>query len=305
MIVDCFFKYYLKSGDEVLITKGEHASNVLPWFNLKDINVKYIDYSKYYITLDDVIKSITPNTKVISIAHITNVMGDIRPIKEIIEYAHSKGILVVVDGAQSVPHIKTDVIDLDADFLVFCAHKMCGPSGVGVLYAKKELLEKMVPQNYGGGMSAIFNSNKDVEYRKLPHRLEGGTPNIEGVIGFGAAIDYLNNICIYNYENNILSLREYAINKMKPIKDIEIYNSNIKSHTIVFNIKSIFSQDVAVYLNKKNICVRAGDHCAKLLQEDLKVSSTCRISLYFYNTKEDIDKLVLALSESNILEKSL
>ena len=120
MIVDCFFKYYLKSGDEVLITKGEHASNVLPWFNLKDIN---IDYSKYYITLDDVIKSITPNTKVISIAHITNVMGDIRPIKEIIEYAHSKGILVVVDGAQSVPHIKTDVIDLDADFLVFCAQR--------------------------------------------------------------------------------------------------------------------------------------------------------------------------------------
>lgn len=306
MIINGFFSEYLNDADEVLLNKAEHASNILPWFNInKNIKIKYIDLDNDLITLDNVKKSITNKTKVISIAHITNVMGDIRPIKEIITYAHSKGILVVVDGAQSIPHIKVDVKDLDIDFLAFSGHKMCGPTGIGVLYGKYELLDKMKPQNVGGGMNNSFESNNSYKYKEIPYRLEAGTPNIEGVIGLGSAIDYLNSIGIDNINKYVLDLRKYAIDKLSKLNNIDIYNKDITSSTVVFNVRGVFSQDTATYLNKKGICIRAGNHCAKILNEVTGVTNTCRISLYFYNTKEDVDLLFDALSEKDILGNSL
>ena len=305
-IIFGFFKNYLKTNDEVLLTKSEHASNILPWFELADelnIKINYIPLENLEVTLDNVKRSITPNTKVISIAHITNVVGDIRPIKEIISYAHSKGILVVVDGAQSVAHMQVDVQKLDIDFLAFSAHKMLGPTGVGVLYGKEELLNNMHPIIFGGGMNASFQFDGTRIYNDTPTCFEAGTPNIAGVIGLGEAIKYLNNIGmdkITNYEQN---LKKYAISKLKTINDIIIYNENSQSGIITFNIKNIFAQDLAIYLNKYNICIRAGNHCAKILNEDLGIKNTCRISLYFYNTKEEIDYLVKVLSNPNIKEE--
>lgn len=306
MIISGFFNKYLNDFDEVLITKAEHASNILPWFNIdKNIKVKYIELDNDLVTMENVIKSITPNTKVISIAHITNVIGDIRPIKEICKYAHERGILVVVDGAQSVPHIKTDVQDLDVDFLAFSGHKMCGPTGIGVLYGKYELLDKVKPQNVGGGMNNSFESDSTYKYKTLPHRLEAGTPNIEGAIGLGSAIDYLNEIGMDNINKYIHNLRDYGIKELSKLDNIDIYNKDIYSSNIVFNVRGVFSQDTATYLNKCGICVRAGNHCAKILKEEIGVTNTCRVSIYFYNTKEDIDLLVKALSEKDILKKSL
>lgn len=306
MIVNGFFNDYLNDGDEVLLTKAEHASNILPWFNIeKDIKIKYIELDNELVTLDNVIKSITPNTKVISLAHITNVIGDERPIKEITDYAHKHNILVVLDAAQSAPHVKIDVENLGVDFMGFSGHKMCGPTGIGVLYGKYELLNKLNPQNVGGGMNNDFESNMTYRYKELPYRLEAGTPNIEGVIGLGSAIDYINSIGINNIENYVSNLRSYAIDKLSKLKNIDIYNKDIKSSTIIFNVRGVHSQDTSTYLNKHGICVRAGNHCAKILKDEIGVTNTCRISLYFYNTKEDIDKLVEVLDNDNILRDSL
>lgn len=305
-IIFGYFKNYLKEDDEVLLTKSEHASNILPWFELKDeINIKinYIPLTNLEVTLDNVKNSITDKTKVISIAHITNVVGDIRPIKEIIEYAHSKNILVIIDGAQSVAHTKIDVQDLDIDFLAFSAHKMLGPTGVGVLYGKEELLNNIKPIIFGGGMNVSFQFDGTRIYNEIPSLLEAGTPNIAGVIGFGEAIKYLNNIGMDNIEKYEKDLKKYAINKLKNVKDIIIYNENSESGIITFNIKDIFAQDLAIYLNKYNICVRAGNHCAKILKDELGIKNTCRISLYFYNTKEEIDYLVNILNNKNIKDE--
>jgi len=299
-----YFKQYLKKGDEVLLTKSEHASNVLPWFELQDeigIVIKYIPLNENLkVTMENVRKSITEKTKVISIAHITNVVGDVRPIKEITDYAHSKNILVVVDGAQSIPHIKYDVVDLDIDFLAFSAHKMYGSTGVGVLYGKYELLNNIHPTVFGGGMNSIFNNDGVRIYNELPHLLEAGTPNIAGVIGFGAVIEYLNNIGMDKIKKHELELRKYAVEKLKENKNIIIYNEHSESGIITFNMKDIFAQDLAIYLNKYKICVRAGNHCAKILKDELGIKNTCRISLAIYNTKEEIDYLVKILNNPNI-----
>ena len=302
-IVNGYFKHYLKENDEVLITKSEHASNVLPWFELdkEKIKVNYIDLDENYkLTLENVKKAITDKTKVISVSHITNVVGDIRPIKEIVKYAHSKGILVVVDGAQSVPHIKTDVQDLDVDFLAFSAHKMCGPTGVGILYGKEHLLEKLHPTVVGGGMNASFSSENERVYDDLPHRLEAGTPNIAGVIGFGKVIEYLNKIGMENIHNYEMNLRKKLIYELKQIPNIIIYNEESESGIVTINYKDVFAQDLAIYLNKYNICVRAGNHCAKILKEELGIKNTVRISLYFYNDESDIDRLIYALKNPNL-----
>lgn len=303
-IIFGYFKNYLNNGDEVLITKAEHASNILPWFELKDeigIKVDYIDLNEELkVTLDNVKKAVTPNTKVISLAHITNVVGDIRPIKEIIQYAHQNNIKVLIDGAQSIPHIKIDVQELDMDFLVFSAHKMCGPTGVGVIYVKEDFLNDIKPIIVGGGMNSSFEYNGDRVYNNMPHKLEAGTPNIAGVIGFGSVIKYLLNIGMKNIEAYEKDLRKYAIEQMKKVPNIMIYNENSESSIITFNMKDIFPQDVAIYLNKYNICIRAGNHCAKILKEEIGIKNTCRVSLYFYNTKEEIDKLVEVLSNPNI-----
>lgn len=307
IIINGFFRNYLKENDEVLITKSEHASNSLPWFELSDdlnVDIKYIPLNEELkVTLENVKDSITSNTKVISLAHITNVVGDIRPIKEICEYAHKLGIIVVVDGAQSVPHIKYDVQDLDIDFLAFSAHKMCGPTGVGVLYGKYDYLNKLKPTRVGGGMNSVYNSNKERIYNELPQRLEAGTPNIADVIGFSKIITYLNNIGMDNIEKHEHELKKYAIERLKEIPDIKIYNESTESGIIAFNYKDIFAQDLAIYLNKYNICVRAGNHCAKILKEEIGIKNTCRISFYFYNTFEEIDKLIEVLKNPNIREE--
>lgn len=306
-IIFGYFKNHLKKDDEVLITKSEHASNVLPWFELKDklgIKVGFIKLDDdLKVTMDNVKSSITPNTKVISIAHITNVVGDIRPIKEIIKYAHEHNIKVLIDGAQSVPHMMIDVQDLDMDFLVFSAHKMCGPTGLGVLYVKEDIMNDIKPIIVGGGMNASFEFDGTREYNDMPHLLEAGTPNIAGVIGFGSVLNYLSKIGmnkIEEYENN---LRKYAIEKLKQVPNIIIYNENSESGIITFNIKDIFPQDLAIYLNKYNICVRAGNHCAKILKDELGIKNTCRMSLYFYNTKDEIDRVVEVLDNPNIINE--
>lgn len=308
-IVNGYFKYNLKIGDEVLLTKAEHASNILPWFELENemgIKVNYIPLtSNHEVTMENVIKSITDKTKVISIAHISNVIGDVRPIKEIINYAHKKGILVVVDGAQSVGHTNVDVQDLDIDFLAISAHKMLGPTGVGVLYGKYELLDKIKPTKVGGGMNIAFVSPSEIEYKELPYRLEAGTGNIAGVIGFGSAIDYINNIGIDNIEEYCDELKHYIINGLKKLKNVKIYNENVEGATVAFNIDGVFAQDTAIYLDKYNICVRSGSHCAKKLEDELGIKNTCRVSIYFYNNKEDADKLIKALNNDRILEESL
>ena len=310
MIVFGYFANILQSGDEVLITESEHASNILPWFILSKklgIKVKYIELNeKNEVTIDAVRNAITDKTKVISIAHVTNVIGDIRPIKEISKLAHDNSILLVVDAAQSIAHIKVDVQDLDIDFMAFSGHKMYSTTGTGVLYGKFDLLDKLIPINYGGGMNAIFTKDGYYELREIPTRLEAGTPNIEGAIALGEAVNYLSSIGIekiYKYEH---SLREYLINELKKLDFIELYNKDNDSAIVAFNIKGVFSQDTAIYLDKYNICVRAGNHCAKILNNVFHINNTCRISLSFYNTKEEIDLLINVLKNSkNIWEEIL
>jgi len=301
MVVFGFMKYNLKTGDEVLLTKSEHASNILPWLELEreiGIKVKYIPLNENYeLDLEEVKRNITKNTKVISIAHVTNTIGDVRPVEEIGKLCHDNNIYFVLDGAQSVPHLKTDVRKINCDFLCFSGHKMLGPTGIGVLYGKKELLENMKPLILGGGMNSSF-TDSFYELKEVPTRFEAGTQNIEGVIGLGCAIDYLSKLDMEKVHNYELELRKYLIEKLEKIDNVVIYNKNTKSNTVLFNLKNAFAQDTAVYLNKYNICVRAGNHCAKILKDELGIKNTCRISLYFYNTKEEVDALVKVLENS-------
>jgi len=309
IIVSGFFRNYLEAGDEVLITTSEHASNVLPWFRLArelGIEINYIPLDdNYYVTMDNVKKAVTSKTKVISLAGITNVIGDERPIKEITKYAHDNNIFVVIDGAQMVPHIPCDVQDLDIDFLAFSGHKMCGPTGVGVLYGKKELLEHLEPINLGGGMNESFDNPEEVYYKPLPTRLEAGTQNIAGVIGLGAAVKYIESIGFDKIREQEHKLRKYLIDKLICIPHIDIINLESDSGIITFNVDKVFSQDVAYYLNKYNICVRAGNHCAKILKSSVGVTNSVRVSLYFYNTTEEIDSLVELLSDYDKIVKEM
>ncbi|MBS7021495.1 MAG: cysteine desulfurase [Firmicutes bacterium] len=304
-----FFKHMLKKGDHVLLTKSEHASNVLPWFELQDELGLIIDYieldENLHVTLENVKKAVCEKTKVISIAQITNVVGDIRPIKEITEYAHQNNIYVLVDGAQSAPHMKVDVQELDVDFFVFSLHKMCGPTGVGVIYGKEEHLNSMRPIIFGGGMNASFSSDGTRIYDDIPILFEAGTPNIAGVIASRYAVEYLETIGMERIHQYEKELKEYALTKLKEVKGLKIYNENTESAIIAFNMDGIFAQDLALYLDKYGICVRAGNHCAKILIDEIGIKNTCRMSLYFYNTKEEIDKLVEVLKRPNILEESL
>ncbi len=303
-IVFGYFKYHLNKDDEVLLTKSEHASNLLPWFELADeigINIKYIDLDdNHEVTLENVLKAISDKTKVISIAHVSNVVGDVRPVEEIIKCAHERNILVLLDGAQSIPHLKVDVQKLDVDFLAFSAHKMCGPTGVGVIYGKENLLNEIKPIIFGGGMNADFSHDGNRIYKAMPDRLEAGTPNIAGVIGFGYIIKYLMNIGFDNIHSMELDLKKYLIQRLKEIDDIIIYNEHSLSGVVTINYDGIFPQDLSIYLDKYNICTRAGNHCAKILKDEIHIKNTCRISLYFYNSKEEIDKLISALKNPNI-----
>ncbi len=303
MIIFGFMSNFLTKDDEVLLTKGEHASNILPWINLSKkigFTIKYANLTEdYEVTIGNLEKEITSKTKVIAIAHITNTIGDVRPVEEIGKLCKKRKILFVLDATQSIGHLKMDVEKYNISFMGFSAHKMLGPTGVGVLYGKKELLEKVVPMEYGGGMNETFSSSGEYTLKKLPARLEAGTRNIAGVIGLGATIDYLNKIGMDKIHEYEIELKKYLIEKLSAIPNITIYNKNTKSGVLLFNVGKYFSQDVAIYLNQFKICIRAGNHCAKMLQEVICVSNTCRASLYLYNTKEEIDKLADALKNQD------
>lgn len=301
-VVFGFFLNYLKDNDEVILSSSEHASNILPWLILsvkKKIKIVFVDSKNEKLSIDDIKEKITSKTKVISLAHITNVSGDKRDIKSIISLAHKYGILVVVDGAQSVPHIKMDVQDMDIDFLAFSAHKMCGPTGIGVLYGKYELLKKMIPFTYGGGMNLNYNEYS-LELVEIPYRFESGTPNIGGIVGFSETIKFLNEIGMDNIERQEKYLRRYLIKELESIPYVKIYNKDCEGSTVIINIDGVLSGDLGLYLNTLGICVRSGKHCAKM--GDNK-EDTVRISLYFYNTYEEIDYLISALKKRDEIFK--
>lgn len=304
-IVFGYFKNILNKDDEVLITKSEHASNVLPWFVLEKMGkctVKYIPLNDdHEVTLENVKSSITKNTKVISIAHVSNVIGDVRDIEGIGGVAKENNLYFVVDAAQSVSHINIDVVKSNVSFLAFSGHKMCGPTGVGVLYGKSEYLKDLVPLKYGGGMNESFESDKCYVLKSYPTNLEAGTPPIAEVIGLKEAINYVTSIGVDNIHKHELELKKYLISKIENMDNIIIYNKNSESGIVTFNIKDVFAQDTSIYLNTYGIAIRAGNHCAKILKDEIDIKNTCRISFYIYNTFEEVDKLVEALKNSDKL----
>ena len=293
----------LKKGNEVVISIMEHHSNLVPWqyvTNKTESVLKYMYIDKNYELAENEIKEkITDKTKIVGITHVSNVLGTINNVKEIIKYAHSKGAIVVVDASQSIPHMQIDVQDLDADFLVFSAHKMLAPLGVGVLYGKKELLNKMRPFIMGGDMIE-YVYEQETSFAPLPNKFEAGTQNVEGVVGLGAAIDYIESIGYSNIKKAENEVLEYAIEKLSKLDYLDLYlTPNKENHcsVISFNIKGVHPHDVASILDTKNVCIRSGSHCAQPLMRYLELDATCRASFYIYNTKEDVDKLVKALDK--------
>lgn len=307
MVVFGFMKHHLKEGDEVLLTKSEHASNVIPWMELAKemgIVIKYMELDRdHHLTMDSVLASITPRTKVISIAHVTNVVGDTRPVHEIGSLCREKGIYFVVDGAQSVLHFPTNVLEDHIDFLSFSSHKMLGPTGVGVLYGRMDLLKEMYPVSFGGGMNAYFEADGSYDFKDVPTCFEAGTPPIAEVIGLGEAIRYIQSIGVEKIHEHEISLQQYLMKELDKLPHILIYNRNTVGSIVAFNVKDVFSQDTSVYLNHYHICVRAGNHCAKILKDEFKIKNTCRVSFGLYNTKEEVDLLVQVLKQSENIFK--
>ncbi len=291
---------YLTEEDEILLTEAEHASNVLPWFKVSEMTgarIRYIPLdAKGRLTPENLEKTISEKTKIVAVAEVTNVLGYLAPIKELAAIAHKHGALLVVDGAQSVPHRKTNVAENDADFLSFSGHKLCGPTGIGVLYGKYDLLRKMDPFMSGGGMNAKFDMCGDVSFLEPPLRFEAGTQHLAGICGLGAAIDYLESIGMENIEAHEKELKAYAVEKLKKTGKVTIYNEESEAGIVTFNIEGVFAQDAATFLNSKGIACRSGQHCAKILMDFLKTVATVRASFYFYTTKEDIDALAEAVS---------
>ena len=303
---------FLNTGDEIAISIMEHHSNLVPWqFVAKHTNCKlsYIYINDNFELSEQEIKGkITDKTKIVAITHVSNVLGTINPIKDIIKYAHKKGAVVVVDAAQSIPHMEINVQDLDADFLVFSGHKMLSPLGIGILYGKKELLNKMPPFLMGGDMiEYVYEQN--TTFAPLPNKFEAGTQNVGGVIGLGAAIDYIEQIGYSKLNQIEREVICYARNELSKLDYLELYmtpNEDNHSSTISFNIKGVHPHDVASILDSNGVCIRSGNHCAQPLMRFLGIDSTCRASFYFYNTKEDVDKLVDALNKAyNIFKKYL
>lgn len=291
----------LKQGDIILSTEAEHASNILPWFKAAEntgARVEYIPLTeKGELTIENFKKVMNNQVKVVALASVSNVLGFPVLIQEITAIAHEYGAIVVCDGAQAVPHLPVDVKAWDVDFLAFSAHKVLGPSGVGVLYGKYELLESMEPNLLGGGSNARFDMCGNILLKKAPFKFEAGTPAIEATLGMKAAIDYISNIGMENIEAYEKELKRYCIEKLKKLDNIILYNPDAPTGIVTFNIKGVFAQDAASYLNSKKIAVRSGTHCAKILMEVLKTSETIRASFAFYNTKEEVDAFVQAVSE--------
>ncbi len=294
----------LSKDDEIVISIMEHHSNLVPWQKVAKntgakLNYMYIN-DKYELSDEEIESKITNDTKIVGITHVSNVLGTINNVEKIVKYAHKKGAVVVVDASQSIPHMKIDVQQLDADFLVFSGHKLLAPLGIGVLYGKKELLNKMTPFLMGGDMIE-YVYEQDTTFAPLPNKFEAGTQNVEGVIGLGAAIDYIQNIGYENIKKIEEDVVSYAIEKLSELKFLTLYitpNKEKHSSVISFNIKGIHPHDVASILDNNGVCVRSGNHCAQPLMRFLGIDSTCRASFYIYNTRDDVDKLVEALKKT-------
>lgn len=294
----------LKNGDDVVISIMEHHSNLVPWQFVtqktgSELKYMYIN-DEFELSKEEIESKITDNTKIVGITHVSNVLGTINNVKEIIKYAHKKGAVVIVDASQSIPHMKIDVQDLDADFLVFSGHKMFAPLGIGVLYGKRELLNKMNPFLMGGDMIEYVYEQKTT-FAPLPNKFEAGTQNVEGVVGLGAAIDYINSIGYDKIQEHDREIVEYAREKLSKLDYLDIYMTpNAENHSAVisFNIKGVHPHDVASILDSENVCVRSGNHCAQPLMRFLGIDSTCRASFYIYNAKEDVDRLVAGIEKA-------
>lgn len=293
---------FVKAGDEILITEMEHHSNLVPWqmaAQRTDAKLRFIEFDEQgELCLNQLEERLSAKTKLVAITHISNALGTINPIKQIVRAAHQFGAKVLVDGAQSVPHTRVDVADLDADFLAFSGHKMLGPMGIGVLYGKAELLQEMDPVNFGGEMIS------DVDYfsstwNDLPWKFEAGTQNIGGAIGLAAAIDFLDGVGMEWIEANDLRLTEYSLAQLADLRGMKIYGPK-QEHgaAISFSLDAIHPHDLATFLDSRNIAIRSGHHCAKLVMRRLKVPATARASFYLYNTTKDVDTLVQALHEA-------
>lgn len=292
----------IQEGDEIVITYMEHHSNIIPWQQLakqKGAVLKYIDLEEDgTLSLEKVRATINERTKIVSIMYVSNVLGTMNPIKEITQIAHENGAIMVVDGAQAAPHLRLDVQDLDCDFLAFSGHKMCGPTGIGVLYGKKELLEQMEPIEFGGEM-IDFVGLYDSTWKELPWKFEGGTPIIAGAVGLAAAIDFLEEIGLDEIEKHEHELAAYAMDRMSSIDGLTIFgpkDPGERAGIVTFNLDDVHPHDVATVLDMNGIAVRAGHHCAQPLMKWLQVTATARASFYVYNSEEDIDRLVAGLS---------
>lgn len=295
---------FINEGDEIVISIAEHHSNLIPWQNIakaKGAILKYMYTDENgELTEEEVHTKITDKTKIVSITHVSNALGTINPVKQIAEYAHSKGAVVIVDGAQSVPHMKVDVRDLNADFLVIAGHKLLAPMGIGVLYGKKELLEKMPPVLFGGDM-VEYVYEQETTFNVLPYKFEAGTQNVEAAVGLSKAIDYLNEIGMDNVEKIEKELMSYAMEELSKLDYVKIYGPRDiekRGGVLSFEIKGVHPHDMASIFDTFGVCIRAGNHCAQPLMRYLGVNATARASIYFYNTKEDIDRLVEAIKKT-------
>ncbi len=299
IVASGYARQTLREGDEIVITPMEHHSNLIPWqqaAKATGATLKYIPLQPDgTISLADVESTITANTKIVSMTYISNVLGTINPIAEVAKIAHKNGAIIVVDGAQSTPHLKVDVQALDVDFYAFSGHKMCAPTGIGVLYGKAQLLERMEPIEFGGEM-IDFVELYDSTWKELPWKFEGGTPIIAGAVGLGAAIDFLQEIGLDNIDRHEKKLTGYAMDSLSAIDGITIYGPRQeRAGLVTFNLGDVHPHDVATVLDTEGIAVRAGHHCCQPLMRWLKVSATARASIYLYNSEEDIDRLAQSL----------
>ncbi|EAC4812538.1 cysteine desulfurase [Listeria monocytogenes] len=298
LVVDSYAEANIEAGDEIVISYLEHHSNLIPWQQLakrKGAVLKYIELEEDgTISVEQAKKTIGEKTKIVALAHVSNVLGTITPIKEIAAIAHQFGAVILVDGAQAVPHMEVDVVDLDADFYAFSGHKMMAPTGIGALYGKRELLDAMEPTEFGGEM-IDFVELYDSTWKELPWKFEAGTPIIGGAIALGAAIDYLAKVGLANIHAHEQALASYAIEEMSKIEGITIYgpkDASKRCGLVTFNLEGAHPHDIATILDEDGIAIRAGHHCAQPLMKWLDVSSTARASFYIYNTKEEIDALI-------------
>ncbi|TYT99273.1 cysteine desulfurase [Listeria monocytogenes] len=298
LVVDSYAEANIEAGDEIVISYLEHHSNLIPWQQLakrKGAVLKYIELEEDgTISVEQAKKTIGEKTKIVALAHVSNVLGTITPIKEIAAIAHQFGAVILVDGAQAVPHMEVDVVDLDADFYAFSGHKMMAPTGIGALYGKRELLDAMEPTEFGGEM-IDFVELYDSTWKELPWKFEAGTPIIGGAIVLGAAIDYLAEVGLANIHAHEQALASYAIEEMSKIEGITIYgpkDASKRCGLVTFNLEGAHPHDIATILDEDGIAIRAGHHCAQPLMKWLDVSSTARASFYIYNTKEEIDALI-------------